>query len=305
LNGFPFEYAVIGVGILALVLLYRFWTREPVTHEQILGKYEIILPYVGDKILGLMTKADRIWRDVAFINRMAADQGLTEEQLNALRRIYVYAVRDEATRSPRDKTLLFSTDPLGPESAYVKPIRWEQVLPGRFENVYFAEGYGERIGTIGDYNVAYIIPRNMQSLQDEPLKNFPVNDIKNLGEMASYSRRAAINISEIQATKQQVEDRTATVDKLVKENLSLRDQVNMLKTMITKKPLRELPELAVEAAGRGNLLWYIIAAVVGYFAGTNISQTFMEPQQLGFIGFIAAPAALYYFYFRRKAAPRV
>ena len=299
--------ALVGAAAIISYLLYRTIQRKAATQEEVLGTLQAYLLESGDLVAGVYSLAERIWTDIAFINRMAAERGLTEEQLKSLRRnMKFYGVRDKATRALRDRTLLMSTQSLAPESPYVKAIRSEELWPGKVVNVYMTAGPGERLGTVGDWNIAWISPLNVRnpSRQSEG-STISFDGIKNLGELAAYSRQAAHNISEIKATKQQVEDRTDTVDKLVKENLSLRDQVNILKTVLAKKPLRQVPEVAVEAVGRGNILWYAVAAVAGYFVGSNISQTFTEPQTLGTALFVAFPLALWYFFFRKKAVGRV
>jgi len=304
---------VIG-GVATVYALIKLSEKRPATDEPVVAYVRYILLPSGEEVLGWTSLADKLLRNVAFTTKLTTGTNIRLDQFELISKYcHAYGVRDEATSAIGDKTLMFSTMPIGIGSPYCKVIHAERplVLGGRPYNYLLVEGYGERAGKFEDWNVAWVIPRDLSNptgaLGTPDPKAFEQYNkmCKLLGEAATHSRRAARNISEIEAAKQQVEDRTATVDKLVKENLSLRDQVNTLKTILSKKPLHELPEVAVEAVGKGNILWYIIVAVVGYFAGTNISQTFMEPQQLGFIGFIAAPAALYYFYFRRKAAPRV
>jgi len=301
-------------GVATVYALIRLSEKKAATDEPILGYMRFILLPNGEEVLGWTSLAEKMLRDTEIISKLASNNAKVLDQFQLFAKYcHAYGVRDEATSAIGDRTLVLSTMPIGIGSPYCRVIHSQRslLLGGRPYNYLVVEGYGHRVGKFDEWNVAWIIPRDLSNptgpLGTPDPKAFEQYDemCKLLGETANFSRRTVHRVSELHAKNQAIEDMRVTVDKLVADNLHLRDLNNMLKLILSKKGLREMAEVAVAAVAKSNILWYLIAAVAGYFVGVSISQTMMEPQQLGFILFIAAPAALYYFYFRRKTTPRV
>jgi len=304
LNGFsPLQLVAVGLVAAAIlaVLLFRYIVGKPATEEVILGRYEIVLIKTGDVIRGIMSTAERIWQDIAFINSL--NNLIPEKQFKTLRdNIHLYAIRDEATRAARDKTLLLSTASLAPETPGVRAIRSERIL-GTYANRYFAEGWGERIGTVGEWNIAYIYPRNLHSLRDEPLSQVKVSfdELKNLGELASHARRGALNISALREKDQLIEDISNRAKDMAADLRRAFDQRDLAWKGASRPDLRQYPPPPEPARrGLGPIWMYAVALIGGYFVGSNFfAQNFASAQQAGFVGAIVAVVALYFIQ-RRK-----
>jgi len=300
------ELAAISL-IAAAAVVYgviRYLNKlPPAEGEMVLGKIKIHLLTTGELVEGDYSPVEKRWYDMQFVASMLKT-GLTESQFKTLRSVCkLYAVKDEATRLPFDKTLVISTAPLGPESPCVQPIRAEPRLGlGRPVNVVVAAGYGMRLGTIEEkWNGALFVPLNLSTfkLEEPQFGNVSGSEFKSLCNTLFQtmvdSRRSKLNVSKVAESERFVEDVKTQNQNLLTENRGLADRLLLALKGASRPDLRQYPpQPEPPRRGVGPIWMYALALVGGYFAGSNFfAQNFASAQQAGFVGAIVAVVALY------------
>jgi len=299
---------VIG-GVATVYALIRLSEKKPATDEPIVGYTRFILLPNGEEVLGWTSLAEKIRRDTEYISKLVSNDAKTLAQFELFRKCSWYGVRDEATSAIGDKTLILSTMPIGLGSAYSKAIHSQRslILGGRPYNYLLVEGHGQRAAKFDEWNIAWIIPRDLSNPAGalgtpDPKLFEQFNEMcKLLGESANFSRRATLNTSVLREKDQAISDRDARHAETMADFRKILDERDLALKGASRPDLRQYPPPAEPTRrGFGPIWMYGVALIAGYFVGSNFfAGNFASPEQAGFVVAIVALVTLYFIQ-RRK-----